>query len=93
MEDYVESNEFKVMSYSATKATKYYPCCSEPYPDLMFRLELQRSSAGHIVVLPVLTSLLMLAVFWMPPHSPCRFGLCKYFPERQQTLCVVSIWR
>ena len=43
MEDYVENNEFKVISYAATKVIKYYPCCEEPYPDLTFTVKLKRS--------------------------------------------------
>ena len=78
MADYVQSSEFKVTRHSAAKNVKYFPCCIEPFPDLTFVLEFKRSSGGHMVVVAVLTSQLMLVIFWMPPHSPCRFGLCAF---------------
>ena len=71
------NKEFHVINQPAVKVVEDYASGSSPA--LVYKLEIQRLASNHayIVVLPVLTSLLMLVVFWMPPHSPCRFGLCK----------------
>ena len=78
MERSVSGNkEFNVINQPAVKMVEDYASGSSPA--LVYKLEIQRlaSNYAYIVVLPVLTSLLMLATLWMPPHSPCRFGLCK----------------
>ena len=78
--DYIVSNEWGVIEHPATKNTKYYPCCKEPYPDLTFNLRLRRMSAfyGYILVLPcVLLSCATLVIFWLPPASPAKMVLGK----------------
>ncbi|XP_074649299.1 acetylcholine receptor subunit alpha-like 2 isoform X2 [Tubulanus polymorphus] len=36
--DYIPDHRYEIMKTSAVKNTKYYPCCKEPYPDLVFKL-------------------------------------------------------
>ncbi|XP_074649123.1 uncharacterized protein LOC141904435 [Tubulanus polymorphus] len=36
--DYIPDHRYELMKTNAAKNTKYYPCCKEPYPDLMFEL-------------------------------------------------------
>ena len=47
LNDYIESNEWTVLSHPAYKNTQYYPCCSEPYPDLTFHVTLKRKVQTH----------------------------------------------
>ena len=79
--DYVESNEWGLMAHPAKKNVKYYPCCTEPYPDLTFTLHLRRIAAfyNYILILPcVLLSSLTLVIFWLPPESPAKMMLGEY---------------
>ncbi|XP_052825757.1 neuronal acetylcholine receptor subunit alpha-10 isoform X3 [Octopus bimaculoides] len=76
--DYVPSNEWDILDSSAIKHTKYYPCCSEPYPDLTFTLKIKRKVAfyNYILILPcVLLSSLTMVLFWLPPESPAKMQL------------------
>ncbi|CAD5118373.1 DgyrCDS7085 [Dimorphilus gyrociliatus] len=76
--DYVESNEWKLLGFPARKHTKKYPCCEEPYPDLTFYIRVKRKSAfyNYILILPcVLLSSLTLVIFWLPPESPAKMIL------------------
>ena len=80
LNDYIVSNEWDVIEHPATKNTKYYPCCKEPYPDLTFNLRLRRKVAfyNYILILPcVLLSSLTLVLFWLPPESPAKMVLGK----------------
>ena len=81
LNDYIESNEWKVVTHAAIKNTKYYPCCVEPYPDLTFTLKLKRKVVfyNYILILPcVLLSSLTLVLFWLPPESPAKMVLGKF---------------
>ena len=78
--DYIPSNEWKLVSSPARKNVKYYPCCKEPYPDLTFTMSLRRIAAfyNYILILPcVLLSSLTLVIFWLPPESPAKMILGK----------------
>ena len=80
--DYIESNEWGLLGHPAIKNVKYYPCCEEPYPDLTFTLKLKRIAAfyNYILILPcVLLSSLTLVIFWLPPESPAKMILGKFF--------------
>jgi hypothetical protein len=81
LSDYVESNEWTVMSAPAKKNIKKYPCCDEPYPDLTFTVNIKRQPAfyNYILILPcVLLSSLTLVLFWLPPESPAKMVLGTY---------------
>ena len=78
LNDYIESNEWKVVGHPAKKNIRYYPCCNEPYPDLTFTIQLRRKVAfyNYILILPcVLLSSLTLVLFWLPPESPAKMVL------------------
>lgn len=80
LNDYIESNEWKILKSPAKKNNKFYPCCKEPYPDLTFELLLRRRVAfyNYILILPcVLLSSLTLVLFWLPPESPAKMVLGK----------------
>lgn len=83
--DYVVSNEWKLLDYPARKNTKKYPCCEEPYPDLTFNIRVKRKSAfyNYILILPcVLLSSLTLVIFWLPPESPAKMTLGENITRR-----------
>lgn len=76
MED--TSNEWKLVRYSAERNEKYYSCCVEPYPDVTFKLFLQRQSPYYtltIVVPCILVLFLILASFWLPPAAEEKITL------------------
>ena len=80
IDDYIASNEWKLVKYPAQKNVNYYPCCKEPFIDLTFHLELKRIAAfyNYILILPcVLLSSLTLVIFWLPPESPAKMMLGK----------------
>jgi len=85
--DYVESNEWKLLEYPATKHELWYPCCNEPFPDLTYTIRVKRIAVFYsfILVLPcVLLSLLTLVSFWLPPESPAKVLLGGSHPAINQ---------
>ncbi|KAK7506362.1 hypothetical protein BaRGS_00002474, partial [Batillaria attramentaria] len=76
--DYIPSNEWDILSSNAVRNVKYYPCCPEPYVDLVFHVKIRRKVAfyNYILILPcVLLSSLTLVLFWLPPESPAKMQL------------------
>ena len=74
-DDYVDSNEWKLLEHPAKKNVIKYPCCVEPYPDLTYTIRVKRIAVFYsfILVLPcVLLSMLTLVSFWLPPESPAK---------------------
>ncbi len=93
LNDYIESNEWKILDNPAKKNVKYYPCCQEPYPDLTFTVKLRRKVAfyNYILILPcVLLSSLTLVLFWLPPESPAKMVLGEY-PLSFVSVCVAVL--
>ena len=39
LQEYYISTEWDVMTAPAVRNEKYYPCCEEPYPDIIFYLD------------------------------------------------------
>ena len=39
--DFTESSKYRITENSAKKNVQHYPCCSEPYPDLTFKLRFE----------------------------------------------------
>ena len=78
LNDYIPSNEWEILSSSAIRNVKYYPCCPAPYVDLVFEVKIGRKVAfyNYILILPcVLLSSLTLVLFWLPPESPAKMQL------------------
>jgi len=68
-------NEWKIEKTSSRKNVVTYPCCPEPYHDLMFTFHLQRRSPIYVIVviLPILVVMLLtLGMFWMPAGSSSK---------------------
>ena len=78
--DYM-SSEWEILSQAAVKNTKYFPCCEQPYQNLVFTIHMKRIAVfyTYILILPcILLSLLTLVIFSLPPESPDKVALGKY---------------
>ena len=70
--DYYKSTEWDLLAVPARKYQKFYPCCSEPYPDLKFNITIRRRTLFHTVnlILPcVAICSVTLLVFYIPANS------------------------
>lgn len=72
LQEYYISTEWDVMTAPAIRNEKYYPCCEEPYPDIIFYLTLRRKSLFYTVnvIIPCVgISFLSVLVFYLPSDS------------------------
>jgi nicotinic acetylcholine receptor len=72
LQEYYISTEWDVMHVPAVRNEKYYPCCEEPYPDIIFYLTLRRKSLFYTVnvIIPCVgISFLSVLVFHLPSDS------------------------
>ena len=71
-DDYVDSNEWKLLEHPAKKNVIKYPCCVEPYPDLTYTIRVKRIAVFYsfILVLPcvLLSSPPLLTVCGLQLH-------------------------
>ncbi|XP_038073691.1 acetylcholine receptor subunit alpha-like 1 [Patiria miniata] len=80
---YLSNADWKVQSFTASTHDKLFVCCEEPYIELSFRIQVKRKigekAAYSIRVLApsVLTSLLLLLCFLIPPRCGERITLCS----------------
>lgn len=61
-----------MLAVPAQKYLKYYPCCSEPYPDIKFNITMRRKTLYHTVnlILPcVAICVVTLLVFFIPAYT------------------------
>ena len=74
--NYVQSNEWSLLSHPAERHDVVYPCCpNEPYPDLTFYIVIERIPIFYMTVLIIpciLLSVLTLVSFWLPPETPAK---------------------
>ena len=72
LDDYYKSTEWDLLSVAAKKYLKYYPCCSEPFPDIKFNITIRRKTLFYTVnlILPcVAICSVTLLVFYIPANS------------------------
>lgn len=72
LHDYYESTEWDLLAVHARKKLKYYPCCSEPYPDITFKITIRRKTLFYSVnlLLPcVAICSVTILVFYIPARS------------------------
>lgn len=96
VEDYIESNEWDIISNYGERNIKLYECCKNvPYIDLKFHLTVKRLVAFYtfILIMPcALLTCLTLVIFWVPPEAPAKLSLGKYLFHRQdQSETVVKV--
>jgi len=72
LDDYYTSTEWDLLAVKAKKYEKFYPCCSEPYPDIKFNITIRRKTLFYTInlILPcvVICSVTVL-LFYMPANS------------------------
>lgn len=77
--EYIENNEWMVVTSSAKRNVLRYACCpGAPFVDITFYLKMRRQVAfyNYILILPcILLSSLTLVLFWLPPESPAKMQL------------------
>ena len=79
IKNYYRSVEWDLIAVPAKKNNKYYPCCSEPYPDITFNITLRRKTLFYTVnlLLPcVFINMLTVLVFYLPSDSGEKISLC-----------------
>lgn len=72
LDDYYSSTEWDLLAVPAKKYVKYYPCCSEPFPDIKFNITIRRKTLFYTVnlILPcVAICSVTLLVFYIPANS------------------------
>merc|ERR1712158_142923 len=78
LQEYYISTEWDVMTVPAVRNEKYYPCCEEPYPDIIFYLALRRKTLFYTVnvIIPCVgISFLSVLVFYLPSDSGEKVSL------------------
>merc|ERR1719327_1840576 len=78
LRDFYISTEWDVMEVPAVRNEKYYPCCEEPYPDIIFTLKLRRKTLFYTVnlIIPCVgISFLSVLVFYLPSDSGEKVSL------------------
>ena len=78
LKDFYDSVEWDLLSVPARKNSKYYTCCSEPYPDITFNITIRRKTLFHTVnlIIPcVAISFLTVIVFHLPSDSGEKIAL------------------
>lgn len=91
LQEYYISTEWDVMTVPAVRNEKYYPCCEEPYPDIIFYLTLRRKSLFYTVnvIIPCVgITFLSVLVFYLPSDSGEKVSYIK-----QEFYCYTSsLW-
>ena len=80
---YDQNGLWRLIEAKAKRYEKYYPCCPEPFPDIVFNITVQRSSVYQRVVYgfpPILLACLVPIMFLLPVDA----GEKTIFGERYQ---------
>lgn len=76
--DYYISVEWDIIKVPAKRNEKFYICCEEPYPDIMFYITLRRKTLFYTVnlIIPCVgISFLSVLVFYLPSDSGEKVSL------------------
>nr|AAQ75737.1 nicotinic acetylcholine receptor alpha 1 subunit [Nilaparvata lugens] len=79
LQDYYLSVEWDIMRVPAVRYEKFYSCCEEPYPDIIFNITLRRKTLFYTVnlIIPCVgISFLCVLVFYLPSDSGEKVALC-----------------
>ncbi|XP_034935098.1 acetylcholine receptor subunit alpha-like 2 [Chelonus insularis] len=77
--EYYPSVEWDILGVPAERHEKYYPCCTEPYPDIFFNITLRRKTLFYTVnlIIPCVSiSYLSVLAFYLPADSGEKIALC-----------------
>ncbi|XP_019868289.1 acetylcholine receptor subunit alpha-like 1 [Aethina tumida] len=78
LQDYYISVEWDIMRVPAVRNEKFYSCCEEPYPDIIFNITLRRKTLFYTVnlIIPCVgISFLSILVFYLPSDSGEKVSL------------------
>ncbi|XP_018323259.1 acetylcholine receptor subunit alpha-like 1 [Agrilus planipennis] len=78
LQDYYISVEWDIMKVPAVRNEKFYVCCEEPFPDIIFNITLRRKTLFYTVnlILPCVgISFLSVLVFYLPADSGEKISL------------------
>ena len=106
LQDYYISVEWDIMRVPAVRNEKFYSCCEEPYPDIIFNITLRRKTLFYTVnlIIPCVgISFLSVLVFYLPsdsgekvsgsnPSSASHFSKCRN-SKRQASKWRNSAWQ
>uniref|UniRef100_A0A1B0D962 Uncharacterized protein n=1 Tax=Phlebotomus papatasi TaxID=29031 RepID=A0A1B0D962_PHLPP len=79
LREFYPSVEWDILGVPAERHEEYYPCCSEPYPDIFFNITLRRKTLFYTVnlIIPCVgISYLSVLVFYLPADSGEKIALC-----------------
>lgn len=79
LQDYYISVEWDIMRVPAVRNEKFYSCCEEPYPDIIFNITLRRKTLFYTVnlIIPCVgITFLSILVFYLPSDSGEKISLC-----------------
>lgn len=79
LQDYYISVEWEILKVPAVRNEKYYSCCEEPYPDIIFNITIRRKTLFYTVnlIIPCVgISMLSVLVFYLPSDSGEKISLC-----------------
>ncbi|XP_038072797.1 acetylcholine receptor subunit alpha-type unc-38-like [Patiria miniata] len=76
-----DNSQWEILSFKATRTATTYPCCpNEEYIDVSYRIQFKRTVGEYqvrVVTPSIITSLLILVCFLIPPLSGGRMVLCS----------------
>ncbi|XP_037082475.1 acetylcholine receptor subunit alpha-L1-like [Pollicipes pollicipes] len=79
LKEYYPSVEWDILKVPATRNEKFYPCCTDPFPDIYFNMTLRRKTLFYTVnlIIPCVgLSYLSVLVFYLPADSGEKVALC-----------------
>ncbi|KAB0801728.1 hypothetical protein PPYR_03914 [Photinus pyralis] len=79
LSEFYLSVEWDLLAVPATRNEEYYPCCSEPYSDITFKITMRRKTLFYTVnlIIPCVgITFLTVLVFYLPSDSGEKVTLC-----------------
>ncbi|XP_044258294.1 acetylcholine receptor subunit beta-like 2 isoform X2 [Tribolium madens] len=79
LSEFYLSVEWDILAVPATRNEEYYPCCSEPYSDITFKITMRRKTLFYTVnlIIPCVgITFLTVLVFYLPSDSGEKVSLC-----------------
>ncbi|CAH0588173.1 unnamed protein product [Chrysodeixis includens] len=79
LSEFYLSVEWDILEVPATRNEEYYPCCSEPFSDITFKLTMRRKTLFYTVnlIIPCVgLTFLTVLVFYLPSDSGEKISLC-----------------
>ncbi|XP_019622605.1 PREDICTED: neuronal acetylcholine receptor subunit alpha-9-like [Branchiostoma belcheri] len=77
-ENFIQNEEWDLVSFAAAKNIQYYNCCTQPYPDVTFTIEIARKALyyNYYVLAPcIIIVIISLLGFCLPPDSGEKLSL------------------